>query len=119
MENALFMKNATRVTILNFLQNTSENLLITTQEPMPKNEEVDSLIKEKFLCQSKFAQDIEYLVISSRINYIEAIVIYCEENGIEFESVSKLISKPLKEKIKTEAMQLNFLKKTSRARLSF
>ena len=76
-------------------------------------------IKEKFLCQSKFAQDIEYLVATSKINYIEAIVTYCEENGIEFESVSKLISKPLKEKLKCEATQLNFLKKTSRAKLMF
>jgi hypothetical protein len=82
---------------------------------MPNNEQVDSLIKEKFLCQSKFAQDIEYLVMTSKINYIEAICTYCEENSIEFESVSKLISKPLKEKLKSEATQLNFLKKTTRA----
>ncbi len=32
---------------------------------------------------------------------------------------AKLISKPLKEKIKYEAMELNFLKKTSRAKLIF
>jgi hypothetical protein len=57
--------------------------------------------------------------MTSKINYIEAIVTYCEENGIEFESVSKLISKPLKEKLKHEATQLNFLKKTSRAKLVF
>jgi hypothetical protein len=82
-------------------------------------EDVNSLIKEKFLCQSKFAQDIEHLVISSKINYIEAICTYCEENSIELESVSKLISKPLKEKLKSEATQLNFLKKTTRAKLVF
>jgi hypothetical protein len=81
-----------------------------------ETEDVNSLIKEKFLCQSKFAQDIEHLVM---INYIEAIVTYCEENGIEFESVSKLIPKPLKEKLKSEATQLNFLKKTTRAKLLF
>ena len=119
MENASSMKNATRVTILNFLPNTSENSSLTKQEPMQNNEQVDSLIKEKFLCQSKFAQDIEYLVMTSKINYIEAICTYCEENSIEFESVSKLISKPLKEKLKSEATQLNFLKKTTRAKLTF
>jgi hypothetical protein len=86
---------------------------------MQNNEEVNSLIKEKFLCQAKFAQDIECLVSTSKINYIDAIVTYCEENSIEFESVSKLISKPLKEKLKCEATQLNFLKKTSRAKLMF
>ena len=120
MENVSSMKNATRVTILNFLPNTLENTSIIKQEPMQNTtEEVNSLIKEKFLCQSKFAQDIEYLVMTSKINYIEAICTYCEENGIEFESVSKLISKPLKEKLRSEATQLNFLKKTSRAKLMF
>jgi len=38
-------------------------------------------------------------------------------NSIEVDSVSKLISKPLKEKIKAQAMELNFLKRTSRAKL--
>ena len=46
-----------------------------------------------------------------------AIVTYCEENSIEIETISKLISKPLKEKIKNDATQLNFLKKTTRAKL--
>lgn len=119
MGNASSMKKETKITILNFLPNTLENLSTTKQEPMQNNEEVNSLIKEKFLCQSKFAQDIEYLVSTSKINYIEAIVTYCEENGIEFESVSKLIPKPLKEKLRCEATQLNFLKKTSRAKLMF
>ena len=41
------------------------------------------------------------------------------KNKIDLESVPKLLSKPLKEKIKCEAMELNFLKKTSRARLVF
>ena len=37
----------------------------------------------------------------------------------DLESVPKLISKPLKEKIKYEAQELNFLKRTSRAKLVF
>ena len=122
-ESVLSMKKETRVTILSFLPNILENSSITKQNPMPnttgETEDVNSLIKEKFLCQSKFAQDIEHLVMTSKINYIEAIVTYCEENGIEFESVSKLIPKPLKEKLKSEATQLNFLKKTTRAKLLF
>ena len=40
-----------------------------------------------------------------------------KEKGIEVESVSKLISKPLKEKLKYEATELNYLKKTSRGKL--
>ena len=42
---------------------------------------------------------------------------FCEENKIELQAVSKLITKPMKEKLKYDAMQLNFLKKTSRAKL--
>jgi hypothetical protein len=54
---------------------------------------------------------------NEEMNYIDAIVHYCEENGLEVDSVSKLISKPLKEKIKCDAINLNFLKRTSRAKL--
>ena len=36
---------------------------------------------------------------------------------IEVESVSKLISKPLKERLKWDATRLNFMKPTSRAKL--
>ena len=82
------------------------------------NKDLDKALKEKFLCQTKFTQDIENLVKDTTgLNYIDAIVHYCDENKIEVDSVSKLISKPLKEKIKGQAMELNFLKRTSRAKL--
>ena len=78
----------------------------------------DKALKDKFLCQTRFTQDIEDLVKNNKdLNYIDAIVHYCDENKIEVDSVSKLISKPLKEKIKGQAMELNFLKRTSRAKL--
>ena len=51
------------------------------------------------------------------MNYIDAIVHFCDQNNIDVESVPKLISKPLKEKIKCDAQQLNFMKRTSRAKL--
>ena len=85
---------------------------------LPMNKDLDKALKEKFLCQNKFTQDIEDLVKNNKsLNYIDAIVHYCDENKIEVDSVSKLISKPLKEKIKAQAMELNFLKRTSRAKL--
>ena len=79
--------------------------------------DVDVLLKEKFLCQNKFTSDIESLVQQSKLNYIEAIISYCEDNNIEFESVGKLITKPLKEKLKAQATELNYLKRTSRSKL--
>ena len=77
------------------------------------------LLKKNFLCQDKFSNDIEMLVKhNNEMDYIEAICHYCEENSIEIENVSKLISKPLKEKLKCNATELNYLKKTSLARFA-
>jgi hypothetical protein len=82
--------------------------------------ELEKALESKFFCPSKFAQEIESLVKdNSDMNYIDAIVHFCEGNNIDLDSVPKLISKPLKEKIKCEATELNFLKKTSRAKLVF
>jgi hypothetical protein len=66
---------------------------------------------------ARFSQDVEKIAHDNSMNYIDAIVHYCEKNEIEIESVSKLISKPLKEKLKYDAQKLNFIKKTSRAKL--
>lgn len=80
--------------------------------------ELEKVLEKKFYCPSRFAQEIETLVKNnSDMNYIDAVVFFCEENNIDIDSVSKLISKPLKEKIKYEAMELNFLKRSSRAKL--
>ena len=84
---------------------------------MPKDE-LEQVMASKFFCPARFAQEIESLVqINAEMNYIDAIIHFCEKNGIDVESVPKLISKPLKEKIKYEAQELNFLKRTSRAKL--
>jgi hypothetical protein len=82
--------------------------------------ELEKVLESKFFCPSRFAQEIEKLVQTNvEMSYIDAIIHFCEQNNIDVESVPKLISKPLKEKIKYEAMELNFLKKTSRAKLAF
>ena len=82
--------------------------------------ELEKVLESKFFCPTRFTQAIEELVRDNLdMNYIDAIVFFCEKNSIDIESVPKLISKPLKEKIKYEAMELNFLKRTSRAKLIF
>ena len=82
--------------------------------------ELEKVLEKKFFCPSKFAQEIETLVqVNKNMNYIDAIVHFCDQNSIDLESVPKLIPKPLKEKIKYEAQELNFLKRTSRAKLIF
>ena len=84
---------------------------------MEPNKELEQVIENKFLTPSKFALEIEKIVAEENLNYIDAILMYCESNGLEVESVTKIISKPLKEKLKWDATRLNFMKKTSRARL--
>ena len=79
--------------------------------------ELSKALDKKFMHSAKFSLEIERIVIEEKVNYIEAIVLFCEENSIEVDSVSKLISKPLKEKIKRDAIDLNFMKKTTRAKL--
>ena len=85
---------------------------------MPKNE-LEKVMESKFFCPSRFAQEIESLVhnTSGNMSYIDAIIHFCEQNNIDVEAVPKLISKTLKEKIKYEASELNFLKRSSRAKL--
>lgn len=75
---------------------------------------LEEFLEENFMTPTKFADEIETLVKYHDVNYIEAIVEFCDMNSIEIETVPKLISKPLKEKIKYEAQKLNYIKKTSR-----
>ena len=80
--------------------------------------EKKNLLEDKFMTSAKFSQEVEKIAVTnSDMNYIDSVLHLCEKNEIEVESVSKLISKPLKEKLKHEAQQLNFMKKTSRAKL--
>ena len=81
-------------------------------------DELEKVMESKFFCPAKFAQEIETLVLENNdMNYIDAIVFFCDQNSIDVESVPKLISKPLKDKIKRDAQELNFMKKTSRAKM--
>ncbi len=91
--------------------------LTTLGHELMKNE-LEKVLENKFFCPARFAQEIEKLVLNNaQMNYIDAIIHFCEQNAIDLESVPKLVSKPLKEKIKYEAQELNFLKRTSRAKL--
>ena len=80
-------------------------------------DDLNKELKKKFSCSARFAQEIERIVMKDNMSYIDAIIYYCEKNAIDLESVPKLISKPLKEKLKWEATELNFLRRTSRAKL--
>ena len=59
----------------------------------------------------EFSLIIESVVKDKKpITYMDAIIWYCEQNQIEVESVGRLISKALKEKIQVEASKQNLIK---------
>lgn len=95
-------------------------LTITREKSLPMSKDnLNDILEEKFMTASKFSMEIENLmkVSNGSMNYIECIIHYCTEHNIELETVSKLISKPLKEKLKYDAQRLNFMKRSSKARL--
>ena len=78
------------------------------------NEELSSLYPKSEL------RGFFYLIVEYVFNYSNTDALMQSEsqiNSIDIESVPKLIPKPLKEKIKYEASELNFLKRSSRAKL--
>lgn len=67
---------------------------------------------EKIQTESNFSTVIEDMVLSNNdMTYLEAITIYSEREGIEPQTVAKIIGRPLKEKLAAEAIDLNLLKK--------
>ena len=102
------------------MKNILATLLEINVENMESTEttrELEQAIEDKFLTPSRFAIEIEKIVAEENCNYIDAICHYCEVNGLEIESVTKLVSKPLKERLKYDAINLNFMKRISKAKL--
>lgn len=60
---------------------------------------------------------IENLVLQKSISYMDAIIHHCDVTGLEVEVAAKLISGPLKSKLKLEAQELNFLPKSNTKKL--
>ena len=58
----------------------------------------------------EFSLKIESIVKEKKISHMDAVVWYCDQNGLDTSQVSSLISKSLKEKIKLEATNLRMLK---------
>lgn len=63
-----------------------------------------------------FMNEIEKLVKDKKMHYMDAVITWCETNGLEIEFAGDLIRKNsvLKSKIQIEAEDLNFIKKSSR-----
>ena len=64
--------------------------------------------------QRELCRQIEKYVEEWKVSYIDAIIAICESNEIPLESMSKVLTKPLIEKIQQEGQDLNFLPKTTK-----
>jgi hypothetical protein len=58
----------------------------------------------------KFSFAIDSMVANTDYTYLEAILEYCKDTGLELEVAATLISSNLKIKIESQAMELNLLK---------
>jgi len=58
-----------------------------------------------------FSLRIEQIAIEKSITHMDAVLWYCDQEGLEPDSLRPLISKSLKEKIEANARDLNFLPK--------
>lgn len=65
---------------------------------------------------SNFVNDIEKLCRDKNIEYIDAVVMWCERNNLDIETAAYWIKKDpaMKSKIQTEAENLNILKRGAR-----
>ena len=59
---------------------------------------------------NKFATLIESKVKEKRCGYMDAVLLYCNETGLDPSNIKSLVNKTLKEKIAYEAQSLNMLK---------
>lgn len=65
---------------------------------------------------TQFMQEIDKIVSEKKIEYIDAVILYCTQNNIEIETAASLIkgSAKMKAKIQFEAENLNYLPKSGK-----
>ena len=67
-----------------------------------------------FTTSKTFTIAIENIAKEKNLNHMDAVLYYCDKEGIEPDSVGSLISKGLKEKIEANARDLIFIPKRAR-----
>jgi hypothetical protein len=77
---------------------------------------VDELKFAKALSTERFYKEVEVLVNTHNLNYMDAVVFFCEKNDIEVETAASMIrsNQRIKSHIQTEGEALNFLPKTAK-----
>lgn len=69
------------------------------------------VITKKFRSPNEFSLYIEEKVLKEKLGYMDAVISYCNEVDIDIETISKLVNQSLKDKIRSEAEEFNYIKK--------
>ena len=68
----------------------------------------------ELMTSQKFSLIIEEVVKEKRLGYMDAILWWCEKNEMEIEVAAKLCNGVIKEKLRYEAQELNYLERPAR-----
>lgn len=66
---------------------------------------------ESFLNKKRFSGMIEDIVHEKNMSYMDAIIYLCEKINLEIEDCKKYTSNSIRDKLRVEAMGLNFIPK--------
>jgi hypothetical protein len=68
----------------------------------------------KLISANQFATDIESMRRNGNLEYVDAIVTWCEKNGVEVEYAASIVKKDpvLRYKLQIEAEDMNIVKKS-------
>lgn len=69
----------------------------------------DTLVVDNIMNTQKFSIIIEKFVLEKRCTYMDAVILYCENNEMEIESAAKLLNTKIKESLEIEYGELNYL----------
>jgi hypothetical protein len=68
--------------------------------------------------EETFTKEIEELCKTRKDGrYIDAVLEVCERHGIEPESIAKLVTKPMREKLRAEFEELNMIRGGRKSKL--
>lgn len=82
----------------------------------PQILEVNEIEIASIKSPTQFMIEIDKLVLEKKMEYIDAVIYYCEQNDIDIETAASLIkgSAKMKAKIQFEAEELNYLPRTGK-----
>lgn len=77
---------------------------------------IDDVVVNNGLSSEKFLKEIDRIVSTYNIDYMDAVLHFCEKNNIEVETAASIIRSNLKikSKLQLEAENLNYLPKSAK-----